>query len=200
MQISSKATFLSGLLLIGWVTGVHSQTAEVQSKVPAIAFSDLDGNQHTLPCKADSRGLVLVFINTDCPIANSYHPTLRRLREEFADARFDFVMVHADADLTLEAARKHKNEYEIAWPVALDPGNRLARRVSAKVTPEAIVVDAMGQVLYRGRIDDRHQTYGRKRPEPSTNDLQVALQAISKGKPAPTTETKPVGCIIRYAD
>jgi len=158
-------------------------------------------NGDTLDEKLDAlRGLVLVFINTDCPIANSYHPTLRRLREEFADARFDFAMLHADADLELDSARKHKSEYKINWPVVLDPGNKLAQRVSAKVTPEAIVIDAKGQILYRGRIDDLHQSYGRKRPEPSTNDLQVALKAISQDKSVLTPETKPVGCVIRYAD
>jgi len=201
-SMSAKAL----LLYVGFITNVQSQQPLGQQLLnsrdhkPAMTFTDIDGDEHTLPCKAELRGLVLVFINTDCPIANSYHPTLRRLREEFADARFDFAMVHADADLKSEAARKHKSEYEIIWPVVLDPGSRLARRVSAKVTPEAIIIDAKGEVLYRGRINDRHQSYGRKRPEPSNNDLQVALKAISQAKPVPTLETKPVGCIIRYAD
>ena len=106
----------------------------------------------------------------------------------------------AEHRLPCKAARKHQSEYEITWPVVLDPGNKIARRVSAKVTPEAIIVDAQGQVLYRGRIDDRHQAYGRKRPAPTTNDLQIAMNAISQDKPVPTPETKPVGCVIRYAD
>jgi thiol-disulfide isomerase/thioredoxin len=204
MQMQLQKMIVTALLLllgIGSAVAVQGQQAldSVDAK-SAITFTDLDGVEHLLPCKAELRGLVLVFINTDCPIANSYHPTLRRLQEEFADDRFDFAMVHADADLKLEAARKHKNDYAITWPVVLDPGNRLARRVSAKVTPEAIVLDAKGQILYRGRIDDRHQSYGRKRPEPTTQDLQAALKAISQDVPVPMPETKPVGCVIRYAD
>ncbi len=189
------------LLVVGLTAHVQGQQALDYSQLKSsVNFTDIDGTEHALPCKPELRGLELVFINTDCPIANSYHPTLRRLRERFSDARFDFVMIHADADLKVEAARKHRSEYEINWPVVLDPGSMLARRVAAKVTPEAIVVNAEGQVLYRGRIDDRHQTYGRKRPEPTTNDLQAALVAISQDKPVPTPETKPVGCVIRYAD
>lgn len=180
-----------------------AQTQQVPDSAdpkPAIAFTDLDGKQHGLPCKGELRGLVLVFINTQCPIANSYHPTLRRLYEEFAEARFDFVLVHADADLKLEEARKHQSEFEIVWPIVLDPGNKIARCVSARVTPEVFVLDPKGQVLYRGRIDDRHESFGRKRPEASTHDLQTALKAILQGKPVPTPETKAVGCVIRYAD
>jgi hypothetical protein len=107
-------------------------------------------------------------------------------------------MVHADPHLRIETARKHQSEYQITWPVVLDPGNKIARRVSARVTPEAIILDAKGQVLYRGRIDDRHQNYGRKRPEPTTNDLKAALKEISQGKLVSTPETKPVGCVIRF--
>jgi thiol-disulfide isomerase/thioredoxin len=193
-------TFLQITYVQGQQTLASPKALESDAAKPKITFTDIDGGEHTLPCKAVLRGLVLVFINTDCPIANSYHPTLRRLREEFADARFDFVMVHADADLKLEAARKHRSDYEITWPIVLDPCNQIARQISAKVTPEAIIIDATGQVLYRGRIDDRHQSYGRKRAEASTNDLQVALKAISQDKLVPTPETKAVGCIIRYAD
>lgn len=189
------------LMVVASATFVQAQQAlDSRGPQPAVTFTDLAGAAHHLPCKAGTRGLVLIFINTDCPIANSYHPMLGRLREEFADSRFDFAMVHADADLKMEEARKHQSEYEITWPIVLDPGNRIARRVSAKVTPEAIIVDAQGQVLYRGRIDDRHQDYGRKRPAPTTNDLQIAMTAISQDKPVPTPETKPVGCVIRYAD
>jgi Redoxin len=202
MPISIKTIVGSALLMttIGSITCAQGQLADSAAARPRIAFADTDGAEHTLPCKAELRGMVLVFISTDCPIANAYQPTLRRLREEFSESRFDFVMVHTDAELKLDAARKHKREYDIAWPIVLDPGNKLARRVSAKVTPEAIIVDAMGKVQYRGRIDDRHESYGRKRPEPTTHDLHSALRAIAEGKPVQVSETKPIGCVIRYAD
>ena len=196
-----RSTAKALLLVLASTAFVQAQQA-LDSRDPLLpmTFTDLAGAEHRLPCTAGTRGLVLIFINIDCPIANSYHPMLGRLKEEFADSRFDFAMVHADADLKLEAGRKHQSEYEITWPVVLDPGNKIARRVSARVTPEAIIVDAQGQVLYRGRIDDRHQDYGRKRPAPTTNDLQIAMSAISQDKPVPKPETKPVGCVIRYAD
>ena len=182
------------------VSAQQQPTAVIREQTGVLAFTDIDGNEHAIPGKREVRGVVLVFINTECPIANAYHPTLRRLREEFSDSRFDFVMVHADANLKIDAARKHQKDFEITWPIVLDSGNKIARRVAAKVTPEAIVVDAKGVVLYRGRIDDRYQDYGRKRPEPSTHDLKVAMQAIVEGKSVPTPETKAIGCVIRYVD
>ncbi len=169
---------------------------QADSALQSITFRDLDGNEHSIPNGAPDRYTVLVFINTTCPIANAYHPTLSRLRSEFVQSKFDFVLVHSDPDVSIEAARKHQQEYQITWSIALDPGNRIARRVKAKVTPEAIVIDSKGEVRYRGRIDDRHQDYGRKRPAPTTNDLHDALVAIRDGQAIAVPETKAIGCVI----
>lgn len=170
-----------------------------------LVFQDISGAQHSVPCDPNTKCTVLVFINTQCPIANAYHPTLRKLKAEFADAKladakFEWVMIHADPETTTDAARKHQLEYDITWPIALDPGNKIARRVSAKVTPEAIIIDARGRVQYRGRIDDLHQDYGRKRPAPTTHELKDALTSILNDQPITQPETKAIGCIIRYAD
>ncbi len=201
VRLLSGTSFLLAAILLPLLAIRGNAQEALNSGMPeAVVFKDIDGGAHYLPCKPVHRALVLVFINTECPIANAYHPKLRRLRTEFAEANFDFVMVHADASLDGEVALKHKKEYEIDWAVALDPGSQLARRVSAKVTPEAIIVDPNGKVLYRGRIDDLHQTYGKKRPEPTTDDLRMALKAVSENRAVPAPETKAVGCVIRYTD
>ncbi len=195
MNSLTRSFQVVAVLACALLTNVNAQT----DANPVLQFRDIDGNEHALPNHVSGRYTVLVFINTTCPIANAYHPTLARLKTEFADKKFDFVLVHADPDVTLDAARKHQQEYQITWPIALDPGNSIARQVKAKVTPEAIVVDSKGEIVYRGRIDDRHQDYGRKRPAPTTHDLQLALAAIRDGRPITNTETKAIGCVIRYA-
>ncbi len=51
---------------------------------------------------------------------------------------------------------------------------------------------------YRGRIDDRHQELGRKRPAPTSNDLRDALASIRDDRPIAIAETKAVGCVIHF--
>ena len=164
-----------------------------------LRFNDIDGGLHCLPSDKN-RCTVLVFINTTCPIANAYHPTLDRLYREFNDEKFEWVLVHADPDVTLDAARKHQQDYKINVPIALDPSSSIVRHVKAKVTPEAIVVSSKGTVLYRGRIDDRYQDFGRKRPVPTSNDLELALQSIRDGRTILNPETRAVGCVIRSSE
>jgi hypothetical protein len=54
-------------------------------------FTDLRGNVRDLGPAADRTALVLILMNTECPISNSYVPELNTLQEEWAkfDERFD---------------------------------------------------------------------------------------------------------------
>lgn len=144
------------------------------------------------------KATAFVFVTNTCPIANAYQPRLRELQGEYGKRGIQFVEVYPVAALTKEDVVTHRREFEITTACVLDPELSLAKRLGAKVTPEAIVVDRAGRVLYRGRIDDQHAALGKKRPLASQHDLANALQAIVADQPIAISETKPVGCIIRY--
>src|SRR5262249_19339099 len=62
-------------------------------------------------------------------------------------------------------------------------------------TPEAFVLDARGEVRYRGRIDDQYGV-GTMRPKPTRRDLAEALTELLAGKPVSKPRTEAVGCRI----
>jgi hypothetical protein len=72
----------------------------------------------------------------------------------------------------------------------------ISRSAKATVTPEAVVCDADGNVLYRGAIDDWAYAEGKKRPAPLNHYLSDALSAITSGKTPSPASTKPIGCFI----
>jgi hypothetical protein len=57
---------------------------------------------------------VLVFVRTDCPIANRYAPELRRLHDRFARRGVSFWLVYADPSETPEAIRRHQRDFGLA--------------------------------------------------------------------------------------
>jgi len=138
----------------------------------------------------------MIFVLTDCPIANSYLPEINRLHEEFATQGIELCIVQADPTTTAERARKHAAEYAIQPPVVLDADHVWARRAGATKTPEAVVFSPAGEILYRGRIDDRYVGLGQKRPAATTHDLGDALRAIVAGQAPPQPRTEAVGCYI----
>jgi hypothetical protein len=64
-----------------------------------------------------------------------------------------------------------------------------------RVTPEAAVF-VSGQIVYRGRIDNRYVAFGKTRPAPTAHDLEAALETILKGKPVTNATTTAIGCFI----
>ena len=162
-------------------------------------FNDITGKT-VRPFDDDAvKALALVFIATDCPIANSFQPELKRLQKTYAEQGVRFVMVHPYAETTADQARQHVADYSIAAPVVIDANQSISRRVGATVTPQAFVF-ARGQSLpvYQGRIDDTYATYGKKRQKATSRDLADALEAVVHGRPIAKAKTDAVGCIISY--
>lgn len=158
-------------------------------------FKDLSGVPRHPLAPGDKLASVLIFYLHDCPVCNSYAPELNRIWS--GHTNFAFYIVQVDPELTPDAAKEHAQQYALRAPILLDPQHRLVKLVKATVAPEAVVVGKRGQVLYRGRIDDRNVALGKTRPEATQKDLCDALDAIAAGRPVKKKETQAVGCFIQ---
>ena len=164
------------------------------------SLTDLAGHTHQPFDEPTTYAIALVFITPDCPIANYYQPTLRKLGDEFAERGVPLYLIHSDPDVTSDAAKRHVAKFEIAAPVILDHDQSIARRVDAKITPEAIIVDRDSEILYRGRIDNFYEALGRKRRAATEHDFRDALAAVAEERPVATPVTKALGCHIPFVD
>ena len=142
---------------------------------------------------------VLVFVRTDCPIANRYAPELRRLQDRFAREGVAFWLVYPDPSETPGVIRRHQRDFGLGFHALRDPQHELVKATQATVTPETAVFvgSAAGpRMVYRGRIDDRYVDFGRARPAPTTRDLREVLQALAAGQALTPRTTPAVGCFI----
>ena len=98
--------------------------------------------------------VVLLFVQTDCPISNRYAPTIARLHARFEPQGVAFYLVYPDRREDADAIRRHGREYDLPGQALRDVQHALVKRVGASVTPEAVVLGARGNIVYRGRIDD----------------------------------------------
>lgn len=159
-------------------------------------WKDIDGEAFQVRRSKEAKFTVVVFVSTDCPVANAFQPALRDIQSKYKDKHVQFFQVHPTARTTTEKAKKHKKEFRIEAPVVLDPELKIARLLKAKVTPEAFLIDESGKVLYRGRINDLYVGFGKKRRKPRTHDLSDAIENAIAGEPIAVTETKAIGCLI----
>jgi hypothetical protein len=145
---------------------------------------------------SDRPATVLLFIAPECPISNGYAPEVKRISAAYEPKGVAFYAVHADPRVSTDTARRHASQYGYEFPVLLDPDQRLAHRVGARVTPEAAVLDRAGNVVYLGRIDDTYYSFGRRRETPTATELRDALDDVLSNRPVAKSKSTPIGCEI----
>ena len=163
-----------------------------------VQLQDLDGKAHDPLAVGNGAVHVLLFTSHECPIANSYAPTLRDLASSWNGTAVRLFVVHVDPDLTVEAARTHARDYELPGAILLDPHQQLARAVGATKTPEAVVLTP-STIVYRGRIDDQWSALGARAPTASSHELRDAVAAALAGRAVAVASTPVVGCLLPEA-
>lgn len=192
--------------LLKWMVGVFVlgglsvepltySAAAVTQKIASVTVTDIDGKILTIPA-VDHKFTVIMFLGTDCPIANFYIPAITRLHQQFNTQDVQFLGVYSMTGTTLEQARLHHKDYAIPFPVVIDHDQSLALNFKAKVLSETVVLNADGQIVYQGRIDDQYVSPRQKRIASTTHDLQNALTEIIAGKTVTVAKTNAVGCKI----
>jgi peroxiredoxin len=144
--------------------------------------------------------VVLFFIGLECPVANTYVSEVKELQAKFAKGKqeIQWLGIHSDTGVTAEAAKKHVAEYKLEYPVLLDSDQKLAAACGAKVLGQVVVLHDK-KIVYRGRIDDRFATNGKRRDSASTHELADVLSALENSKNVIFSETAAYGCPIPKA-
>jgi hypothetical protein len=166
----------------------------------APAVRDLQGRTIDPFGALKARAVVLIFVCTDCPIANRYAPEIERLYEKYGRQDVLFWLVYADPRDDAGKIQKHLREYQYKIAAIRDPHHRLVSRCKVTKTPEAALIIPNGKQVYRGRIDDRNTDYGKSRNAPTRRDLQEAIDSVLGGRPVRVATTEVVGCFIPDAE
>jgi hypothetical protein len=203
--MSSKAVFAGwsrGLLLTG-------------CSLAAIAGGAASGGEPSTLKGATVRGLggdpvavaappggatVLLFYSTECPISNSYSPTIDELMGQFSGKPVKWLGVCMDPDLSNAEVRTHARDFKLKFQVARDRRGAFARTIGATMTPEAFVLDSDATVRYHGRIDDQYVARRVRNARPGGgSELKDAIAAVLAGKEVTVPHAKAVGCPIPEA-
>ena len=140
--------------------------------------------------------LAIVFYSSECPISNELSPLLIETAKSFPANKVRMVGICVDFDASDESLRTHAKEHGLNYPCVVDRSGKLARKFGGAITPEGVVVDDKGKVLYRGRINDIYIARGKRNANPTSRDFHEAIRLSLDGKLAPTPWPKAVGCPI----
>lgn len=160
--------------------------------VPDFTLPDADGKPHTLASLKGSKGTVLLFIATKCPVSNAYNARMAKLAEDYKSKGVSVIGINSNVAELADEVKKHSAENGLSFAILKDANNAVADRFAAQVTPEAYVLDASGKLVYHGRIDN-----SRNGDSITASELRDALDAVVAGKPVEKQEAKAFGCSIK---
>lgn len=169
--------------------------AQVGQAAPDFTLTTVSGGTVKL---ADLKGkpVVLEFFNPGCPyVVKFYKPGAMQASQAKAaelGATWILVSVNGKGD----ALAKTAAEWKISAPIALDSGS-VGKAYGAKTTPHCFVIDATGNLVYKGAIDTIASTKSDDIAK-AENLVLAALADLKAGRPVAQPTSKPYGCGVKY--
>jgi peroxiredoxin len=175
----------------------------IGAKAPATAITtkmkNVDGKSVSIADATGKAGTLVVFTCNHCPFAKGWEKRMADLGNTYAKKKLGVIWINANDPSQHEednaaGTQERAKTLGLAFPYVMDETSAVAKAFGATVTPEAFLFDAGGKLVYHGTIDDN-----RKEPDKVTKRyLQEALEAVASGKAPPLTETKSLGCSIKF--
>ena len=189
----TRLVVIAGLVLVA-VCG-SAWAAEAGKPVAPFTLNDFRGATVYSADFADSKCLVVAFLGIECPLAKLYGPRLQALAKEYEPQGVKFLAINANQQDSIAEIAAYVKQHGIEFPILKDPGQKVADQFGAARTPEVFVLNPLGVVLYRGRVDDQY-VVGVQRNAPQREDLRKALDEVLAGKPVSVAKTEAIGCLI----
>jgi peroxiredoxin len=168
------------------------------ARVADFTLKDVHRRPRSLDDYKDKKAVVVVFLDTECPLSNLYVPTLLEMHKQYAEKGVQFVAVNSSNQDSFISVSAHAQERDIPFPVLKDFDQKVAGLFGTTRTPEVFLLDPRKAIRYHGRIDDQYGI-GFRREKPTRADLKEAIEELLAGKEITTAQTEPSGCLIEKA-
>lgn len=198
----SAAVALGGLTALS--TGAWAKP-EIGKPAPDFTGVDSKGNSVALS-SLRGKTVVLEWTNADCPYVRKHYGAgnMQKLQNDAAKDGVVWLTLISSAPgdqghvSPAEADELTASRNAAPANVIIDETSKIARAYEARVTPHMYVVNAEGNLVFMGGIDDKPTSNQADIPG-ATNYVTLALESVKAGKPVANPVTRAYGCSIKYA-
>ncbi len=168
------------------------------------SLQNVDGKMVSMTDYKKAKGFIIVFTCNHCPFAKLYQERFNSMNREYTPKGFPLLAISSnDADAVpddnFEAMKKRAKEKKYNFPYLYDKTQEVAKVFGAVKTPQAYVLFKEGGkwvLKYYGAIDDNGAE-----PDKVKNKFVInAVEALLHNQPVVVTNTKSVGCGIKWKE
>ena len=194
---------VASLLLIG---GTTTEYKGLKVGDAAIDFNlkNVDGKMVSLNTDANAKGYILVFTCNTCPYSKMYEDRLIDLHNKYADQGYPVLAIQPNSpekspgdSYPLMQERAKDKGFPFAY--VMDETQETTIAYGATNTPHVYVLNKEGSsfnVAYIGAIDNNSRDASRV----TRKYVEEAVDALMGGQSVGTTDTKAIGCTIKWAN
>ena len=176
----------------------------IGTPAPAFTLPAVEGKSVSL---ADYRGkyVVLEWTNKDCPFVKKHYGS-GSMQATQADAKkmgavWLSICSSAPGNQGYMPAAEYKEYIKTAKVAAssvlLDPEGKVGHLYNARTTPQIVIIDPKGTIVYNGAIDDKPD----EDPASLKGAKNYALEGLKEamaGKAVAVSTLRPYGCSVKY--
>ncbi len=172
--------------------------------VADFSLLNVDGNRVSMQSYKQAKGFIVVFTCNHCPFAKLYQQRLNDMNTTYKALGYPVLAISSnDAEAVPEdnmtEMKKRAKEKHYNFPYLYDESQSVARAFGAVKTPQAFVIQKENNkwiLKYYGAIDDNGAE-----PEKIKNKFVTdAIDALLANKSIAVTNTKSVGCAIKWKE
>src|SRR5213595_1950975 len=197
-------TVLLALISLTATTLMAADSPPVGAAAPDFSLPDAAGKTHSLS-EYKGKYVVLEWFNPECPFVKKHYGSgnMQKLQAEYTGKGIVWLTIDSnaagtDGNLSPDEAQKIMTSWKThQTALLLDPESKVAKLYGAKNTPNMVVINPEGKIVYEGAIDSKATPNPADIPN-STNYVKVALDESLAGKAVTTSTTKPYGCSVKY--
>ena len=176
----------------------------VGSAAPEFSAPDANGKTQSLS-EYKGKYVVLEWFNPECPFVKKHYGSdnMQKLQSEYTGKGVVWLTIDSNApgtegSISAEQAKKIMDSWKTKQTaLVLDPESKIAKLYGAKNTPNMVIINPEGKIVYEGAIDSKATPNPADIPS-STNYVKSALDESLAGKPISNAQTKPYGCSVKY--
>jgi peroxiredoxin len=192
------ACFVASLVLTAASTNADSLKLGDKAPMTDVKMKNVGGKDVSIADVVGKNGTLVVFSCNHCPFAKAWESRMVEIGNACLKQGVGAITINSNdptafKEDSFEVMQQHAKEKGYQFPYVVDATSDVARAFGATRTPEVFLFDKNGKLVYHGAIDDDSDA-----KKVTKTFLRDALDALASGKAIPVSETKFIGCSIKY--
>ncbi len=174
-------------------------TLQIGQKAVDFRLPSTDGKEYSLSDFDADKYLVIFFTCNHCPYVKGSDEVTRATADKFSSKGVRFAGINSNSENTypedsFQNMIIRMEKYHFPWKYLYDKNQEIAKAYGALRTPHFYVFKEKRELVYTGRgVDNPRDT-----SKMTINNLDIALDELTSGKPISIPLTNPIGCNIKW--